>query len=141
MPMEESVNSACHFLRYLDQTHTLLPARCYTIGCNTADIVLPGHLVSPDHAQIVWQDGQFWIVDGEGNGTFINGRRITKEMLRNGDNIRIGGYDLKFIVHDGALVDLSDCAPASDVNASLEEQLSRVVSGIEDPSVIRKFYA
>jgi diguanylate cyclase (GGDEF)-like protein len=140
MPMGESVNSACHFLRYLDQTHTLLPAQCYTIGRN-ADIVLPGHLVSPDHAQIAWQDGQFWIVDGEGNGTFINDRRITKEMLRNGDNIRIGGYDLQFIVHDDALVDLSDCAPAPDVNASLEEQLSRVVSGIEDPSIIRKFYA
>jgi diguanylate cyclase (GGDEF)-like protein len=139
--MGESVNSACHFLRYLDQTHTLLRATCYTIGRNAADIVLPGHLVFPDHAQIAWQDGQFWIVDGEGNGTFINGRRITKEMLRNGDNIRIGGYDVKFIVHDDALVDLSECAPAPDVNASLEEQLSRVVSGIEDPSVIRKFYA
>jgi diguanylate cyclase (GGDEF)-like protein len=62
-------------------------------------------------------------------------------MLRHGDNIKIGGYDLKFIVHDAPLVGAFDVVPASDFNASMEEQLSRIVSGIEDPSVIRKFYA
>ena len=135
------MTAARHFLCCLGQTHTLRTARCYTIGRNTADIVLPGQLVSRNHAQIAWQDGQFWISDGEGKGTFINGCRITREMLRHGDNIRIEGYDLKFIVHDAPLVGAFDVVPASDFNASMEEQFSRIVSGIEDPSVTRKFYA
>ena len=30
------------------------------------------------------------------NGTFVNGKRITKQALRNGDLVRMGAIEMKF---------------------------------------------
>ena len=49
------------------------------------------------HAEIVQEGATYLVVDlGSTNGTEVNGRRITREKLRNGDRITIGATDLVF---------------------------------------------
>jgi pSer/pThr/pTyr-binding forkhead associated (FHA) protein len=61
------------------------------------DIVLENRGVSRKHAQIEFNDESTVVIDNESlNGTFVNNRRISEEMLRNNDTITIGKYALEF---------------------------------------------
>jgi pSer/pThr/pTyr-binding forkhead associated (FHA) protein len=61
------------------------------------DIVLDNRGVSRHHAQIEFGDNQAVIIDNESlNGTFVNSRRISEEVLKENDNITIGKYSLVF---------------------------------------------
>ncbi len=56
------------------------------------DLVLESKIVSRDHAQIVRAKEGLTIVDlGSHNGTCVNGTRIKETILRDGDEILIGG--------------------------------------------------
>lgn len=49
------------------------------------------------HAEVVQEGATYFIVDlGSTNGTGLNGRRITREKLTDGDRITIGATDLDF---------------------------------------------
>jgi hypothetical protein len=49
------------------------------------------------HAQVVREGDAYFVVDlGSTNGTELNGRRITREALSDGDRITIGATDLVF---------------------------------------------
>lgn len=63
-----------------------------TIGRRSgSSLVLPGPEVSRDHARLIERDGGYLLEDlGAANGTFVNGRRIERVILRAGDEIRIG---------------------------------------------------
>ena len=53
--------------------------------------------ISRSHAQIVNQEGCYWICDmNSTNGTSVNGRKVAKQILRDGDRIGIGGETLVF---------------------------------------------
>ncbi|MFH1008388.1 MAG: FHA domain-containing protein [Candidatus Latescibacterota bacterium] len=56
------------------------------------DIVIEDDRVSGQHAELSFEEGQFWIEDlGSTNGTYVNGERITrKSPLKNEDLIKIG---------------------------------------------------
>jgi pSer/pThr/pTyr-binding forkhead associated (FHA) protein len=61
------------------------------------DIRLADDRVSRRHAQIDLQQGAFVISDLESaNGTFVNGQRVQRQTLSNGDEIRIGDSRLFF---------------------------------------------
>ncbi|UCD16438.1 MAG: FHA domain-containing protein [Candidatus Zixiibacteriota bacterium] len=61
------------------------------------DIVLDNRGVSRKHAQIEFNDNAAVIIDNESlNGTFINNRKISEEVLRDGDTITIGKYSLDY---------------------------------------------
>lgn len=64
----------------------------FTIGrLVDRDVVLPYPFISRAHAQIVCDDGEFVLVDqGSQAGTFVNGRRVTRHVLSNGDSIHFG---------------------------------------------------
>src|ERR1041384_1722198 len=48
--------------------------------------------VSNHHAEFLFEDGQWFVVDtASTNGTLIEGRRISKERLRQGEEVQIGG--------------------------------------------------
>lgn len=48
-------------------------------------------LVSGHHAQIVFERGTYFLLDtGSTNGTFVNGRRVTRHALRPGDRVVFG---------------------------------------------------
>ncbi|MBI2844493.1 MAG: FHA domain-containing protein [Armatimonadetes bacterium] len=84
---------------YAGQTFILSPAGETTIGRQqdrqislTSDTT-----VSRQHAGIVREGGQFIIYDtGSANGTYINGARITRQVLNAGDIVRIGTTEFRF---------------------------------------------
>jgi pSer/pThr/pTyr-binding forkhead associated (FHA) protein len=90
------------FLYYRDQKLFLLEGQRYIIGRSDADVLLPHGLVSRHHADIVWREGQFWVIDnGSTNGTLVNGRRIEEQVLLDGDKIKIGCFDLELVIING----------------------------------------
>ena len=74
----------------------------FTIGrLQDRDLVLAHPFISRDHAAIVYEKGQFHLVDnGSRHGTFLNAKPIVdREQLKPGDEIRLGslnGPSLRF---------------------------------------------
>ncbi|MGH7269803.1 MAG: DUF4388 domain-containing protein [Polyangiaceae bacterium] len=67
------------------------------------DMVLVEDMVSRKHAKIVKQGDQIWIEDlGSTNGTFVNGEKIKRARLKEGDRLLIGTSILKVIVGEVA---------------------------------------
>jgi pSer/pThr/pTyr-binding forkhead associated (FHA) protein len=67
------------------------------------DMVLVEDMVSRKHARINLQADGIWIEDlGSTNGTFVNGEKIKRARLKEGDRILIGTSILKVIAGDGA---------------------------------------
>jgi hypothetical protein len=64
---------------------------CTTIGREgDCDICLDRPTVSRRHAQVVEEGDGFALEDlGSTNGTFVNGERVQKAVLRHGDRIRV----------------------------------------------------
>lgn len=61
------------------------------------DIPIHDRKASREHAKIYRQGDRFAIVDlNSSNGTFVNGEKITKHILAEGDQIRIGVVSLRF---------------------------------------------
>lgn len=64
---------------------------------NDNDIVLENRGVSRKHAMIEFNDRAAVVIDNESlNGTFVNNRKITEEVLRDDDTITIGKYALVY---------------------------------------------
>jgi hypothetical protein len=65
------------------------------------DMVLVEDMVSRKHARIAMQGDQIWIEDlGSTNGTFVNGEKIKRARLKEGDRVLIGTSILKVISGD-----------------------------------------
>jgi hypothetical protein len=61
------------------------------------DIRLVDTNVSRRHAEVRHEDDAYWIVDlGSTNGTELNGRRVERSKLSDGDRITLGATDLRF---------------------------------------------
>ncbi len=61
------------------------------------DLSLTDGNASRRHAEIVREGITYVVVDlGSTNGTELNGRRITREQLSDGDRITIGSTDIVF---------------------------------------------
>ncbi len=79
---------------------------------NDNDIVLENRGVSRKHAMIEFNNNAAVIMDNESlNGTFVNNRKISEEVLRNEDIITIGKY---------ALVYHTESSPGDDQMASMD---------------------
>jgi pSer/pThr/pTyr-binding forkhead associated (FHA) protein len=64
---------------------------------NDNDVILENRGVSRKHAQIEFNDNAAVIIDNESlNGTFVNNRKITEEILHDDDTITIGKYNLVY---------------------------------------------
>lgn len=71
-----------------------------TVGRHPAnDVVLQDEKVSHTHARLIRTPEGYVIEDLEStNGTFVNERRITRQLLKDGDEIRVGDTHLRFQV-------------------------------------------
>ena len=62
-----------------------------------ADIRVSDESISRRHAEIREEDGAYWIVDlGSMNGTKLNGKRVDRAQLSDGDAIMLGATEVVF---------------------------------------------
>jgi pSer/pThr/pTyr-binding forkhead associated (FHA) protein len=63
------------------------------------DISIVDGRMSRQHAMIFFYAPDFYIKDlGSTNGTFVNDRRVKQQVLKNGDQIKVGSTRLEFIL-------------------------------------------
>jgi pSer/pThr/pTyr-binding forkhead associated (FHA) protein len=70
-------------------------------GREKADIIVKDPEISSTHCQIQNINDQYHIFDmNSSNGTYVNGERVIKSKLQDGDMIRIGSTQFRFILED-----------------------------------------
>src|ERR1700758_3724869 len=63
------------------------------------DLVIPDPRVSRDHAMIVAENGDFYVVDqGSKHGTFVNGERVQRKTLERNDRLEFGVRDVAYVI-------------------------------------------
>lgn len=71
------------------------------IGRVRGDVLVEDAEVSSTHCQLLWLNDSFSVFDlNSSNGTFLNGKRIAKSRISDGDSIRIGRVEILFKVGD-----------------------------------------
>ena len=80
----------------------------FTIGRRSAnDLKIVEKAISRKHCRIDYDGEFYWLVDCESrNGTFVNGRKISKCLLYDGDVITVGHSRLTFLMPQQAAVDV-----------------------------------
>lgn len=88
----------------------LLDADVTTVGRHPeADIFFDDVTVSRRHAEITRTGAAFELVDQRSlNGTYVDGERADRAVLRNGSEVRVGKFRLNFFVSP------ADLPPAAD---------------------------
>ena len=62
-----------------------------------ADVVVDDSTVSGEHARVKYEGGQFYLYDlASTNGSFINNRRVQRQLLMDSDIVRFGNVELVF---------------------------------------------
>lgn len=62
------------------------------------DVVIDNLAISGEHAVLHMTDDQVEIEDlGSTNGTYVNGKAIKRQLLRNGDTVEVGKYKIRFL--------------------------------------------
>ena len=72
----------------------------YTVGRKVdRDLVIPDPRVSREHASIIAENGEFFVVDlGSKHGTFVNGERVERQKLQRSDRLEFGARDVAYLV-------------------------------------------
>jgi phosphoserine phosphatase RsbU/P len=105
-----------------EQKNIVLNRSPFNVGRKVdKDLVIADPRVSRDHAQIVMEDGDFFLVDlGSKHGTFVNGERIQRQKLERNDRLEFGARDSSYVVFN----------PAHGTSNTAREFLSQI-SGIQ----------
>lgn len=77
---------------------------------------LDDHVVSRRHAQIRWENDQWWIIDmNSANGVYVDGRRVEKAPLAPGGHFRLGyaGPEFSYLIEQ-PLSDAEQGLPQAD---------------------------
>ena len=68
----------------------------------SADIVLDDVTVSRRHAVLVQRDGEVVLLDDRSrNGVLVNGERVHRAVLRDGDLIELGAVAMRYVEVEG----------------------------------------
>ena len=72
----------------------------FTVGRKVdKDLMIADPRVSRDHASIVSENGQFFVVDeGSKHGTFVNGIRVQRKSLERNDRVEFGCRENTYVV-------------------------------------------
>lgn len=94
----------------------------YTVGRKVdRDLVIADPRVSREHAQIVSENGEFFVVDqGSKHGTFVNGEKIERHKLQRNDRLEFGARDIAYLIFN----------PLHSTSNTAREFLSQI-SGIQ----------
>src|SRR3954463_3117024 len=118
--------------KYQGGEYPMLPNKEIVVGRSSdLDMVLVEEMVSRKHARIAYEDDAVVIEDlGSTNGTFVNGEKVKRAHLKEGDRVLIGTSILKVIVMDGPT---SEGRPNLEVVAAQRRTSSpRTMSGSID---------
>ena len=97
------------------------------------DMVLVEDMVSRKHARIAMQTDQIWIEDlGSTNGTFVNGEKIKRARLKEGDRVLIGTSILKLIAGDAPKEGMDVKRELENVAQARRTSQQRTMSGAID---------
>jgi pSer/pThr/pTyr-binding forkhead associated (FHA) protein len=77
-------------------TFRILPGNVKTVGrAARADFIVDAPLVSRLHCRLTAGAAELEVVDLEStNGTFVNGERVDRALLRRGDRLGVGRVEL-----------------------------------------------
>lgn len=94
---------------------------------SVSKIRLNDTLVSREHARIrVTQDKKVFVHDLDSkNGTFINGKKLPKSLLKSGDRVKVGNTVFKFTYYDSEEKSIQDRLFTSAVEDSLTKIYNR----------------
>jgi len=112
------------FVQGSEQKNIVLNRTPFTVGRKIdKDLVIADPRVSRDHAQIMQEGLEFYLVDlGSKHGTFVNGERIQRQKLERGDRLEFGARDSAYILFN----------PAERTSNTAREFLSQI-SGVIKP--------
>jgi FHA domain/Domain of unknown function (DUF4388) len=117
--------------KYQGGEFPIAPEKQILIGRSSdLDMVLVEDMVSRKHARISMQADQIWIEDlGSTNGTFVNGEKIKRARLKEGDRVLIGTSILKLIAGDAPRDALDAKRELENVAQSRRTSQQRTMSG------------
>ena len=92
------------FVQGSEQKNIVLNRTPFTVGRKVdKDLVIADPRVSRDHAQIMQEGQEFFLVDlGSKHGTFVNGERIQRQKLERGDRLEFGARDSAYLLFNPA---------------------------------------
>ncbi len=129
-----------YFLFYLDSRQELEPGATYTVGRSHKNHIFLPHLsVSRYHASLVWDETSFKILDlASTNGVYVNNRKVNSRLLINGDKLRIGGFNLQFVVRDGNDEEevVEPMTPSQTL--AIERTVAELLQNVQDPALAAK---
>ncbi len=110
---------------------TIIPPR-FTIGRSSGNsLVLSRMGVSRLHAEVLIESGEHWLRDLSKLGTYLNGVRVERARLKNGDRIQLGGpQGMVLVFHEGDL--LQSLLGASDS----KHEISLPVRGFREVGMV-----
>jgi pSer/pThr/pTyr-binding forkhead associated (FHA) protein len=121
-PRSDTVLWTLRFIsgKYQGGEFPLRPHREIVIGRSSdLDMVLVEDMVSRKHAKIITDDRTVSIQDlGSTNGTFVNGEKIRKVELKDGDRILIGTSIIKLVALDGQTNAMSETEARSKMQVT-----------------------
>ncbi|MFZ0860527.1 MAG: SpoIIE family protein phosphatase [Candidatus Sulfotelmatobacter sp.] len=88
------------FVQGSEQKNLFMDHTPFTVGRKVdKDLVIADPRVSRDHAQILQEGLDFFLVDlGSKHGTFVNGERIQRQKLERGDRLEFGARDSAYLL-------------------------------------------
>ena len=95
-----SVFPALVFVQGNEQRSLPLDHTPFTVGRRVdKDLVIADPRVSRDHAIIMSENGEFFVVDqGSKHGTFLNGERIQRQKLQRNDRLEFGVREVAYVI-------------------------------------------
>jgi hypothetical protein len=117
--------------KYQGGEFPIVPDKQILIGRSSdLDMVLVEDMVSRKHARIQTQGEQIWIEDlGSTNGTFVNGEKIKRARLKEGDRVLIGTSILKVIAGDAPKDGMDAKRELENVAQQRKNSQQRTMSG------------
>jgi hypothetical protein len=118
--------------KYQGGEFPMVPEKAIIVGRSSdLDMVLVEEMVSRKHARITYDKDKIVIEDlGSTNGTFVNGEKIKRAQLKEGDRILIGTSILKLIIQESAPASRQQGRPNLEVVAARRRTAaSRTMSG------------
>ncbi len=125
------------FLYFSNKKIPIIAGRTYIIGRDPAcDVVLENIYVSRRHASLECVEGGALLVDlGSRNGTWYEGKRIDRVLLRTNSTFRIADCNLSVRTSRENLERKHD---ESGDTMLFEKQLAAIMEGTDDPGLIGK---